>query len=127
MVNCSLENVGTAAFSHDFGLFSALQSGREAEMPAIAKTLHSFASDKPNISPVMFLLEPVMPYLLRLFGGADSKLRTLRTSLASAAEDLLKRAEGGDADNAVNGDHSLMGLLRKFPIFFSVVSYRLLQ
>jgi hypothetical protein len=126
MVNYSLENMGTAAFSHDFGLFSALQSGREAEMPAIAKTLHSLASDKPAVSPAMFLFEPVMPFLLRLFGGADNKLGTLRTGLASVAEDLLKRAEGGDADHAVNGDHSLMGLLRKFPIF-SVVSYHLLQ
>jgi hypothetical protein len=127
MVKCSLENMGTAAFSHDFGLFSALQSGREAEMPAIAKILHSFASDKPVVSPATFLFAPIMPFLLRLFGGADNKLRTLKTSLASVAEDLLKRAEGGDADHAVKGDHSLMGLLRKFPIFFSVVSYHLLQ
>jgi hypothetical protein len=114
--------MGTAAFSHDFGLLSALQSGREAEMPAVAKTLHSFTSDKPNVSPAMFLFAPVIPYLLRFFGGADNRLRTLRTSLAWAAEDLLKKAEGGDADNAVNGDHSLIGLLGKFPVeFFSRV------
>lgn len=107
----SLDSVGIAGFSFDFGALD----GKEA---LVAKAIDNFGKRTQNglvVSPLMFLLAPVLPIILKLPIGRMRMGQDLRKELSAIGNDLLQKVRQENA-MGVSSDNSIIGLLSEFTV-----------
>ncbi|KZT22679.1 cytochrome P450 [Neolentinus lepideus HHB14362 ss-1] len=99
----SLDSIGIAGFSHDFG---ALRGNHLA----IAEIIESFSTVRPSIfAMICFLLEPIFPVLRKIPNARSELTRRLNDSVTEISQEMLARtqkANGGD--NAKHQDNSII-------------------
>ena len=104
----SLDSIGIAGFSHDFGCLSGLQSD-------IATTLDEFGvlSSSP-LDFLIALLTPIIPFLSWIPTDRKKLLDKLRLSMHNVAGGLLTRSRGEKAAGTLNvSEKSIIGQLSK--------------
>ncbi|KAI5117516.1 hypothetical protein M0805_009524 [Coniferiporia weirii] len=108
-MNCvSLDSIGIAGFSHDFG---ALE-GRHSD---VAEMFDSFGSLPPRgVSIVLPLLGPILPFLLKIPTNRRRLVKRLHSTMEEIAETLLERSRKEKAAGTT-GDtgRSMIGSLLK--------------
>lgn len=98
----SLDTIGIAGFSHDFGTL-------HGEKPEVLAIFESFSSLKPSMmSIIAFILLPVFPFLAyipttvrRLTNRLNKAMGTIATALLRSSKEIGDKSE----------DKSAMGLL----------------
>ncbi|EIW76504.1 cytochrome P450 [Coniophora puteana RWD-64-598 SS2] len=107
MNNISLDTVGIAGFSHDFGTLQ----GQQAD---VADVFHSLghAPAKPSLMRMLiFNLAPHIPWLFKIPSKRSSILTKLNESMGQISEMLLSRTREQKAEG--EEDKSVIGLLIK--------------
>ncbi|KAI5117593.1 hypothetical protein M0805_004044 [Coniferiporia weirii] len=108
-MNCvSLDSIGIAGFSHDFG---ALE-GRHSD---IAEMFDAFGSVPPRGLSIIFpILGPVLPFLLKVPTSRQRMVKKLHSTMEEIAETLLERSRKENEAGLV-GDtgRSMIGSLLK--------------
>ncbi|PCH41705.1 cytochrome P450 [Wolfiporia cocos MD-104 SS10] len=107
MNHVSLDSVGIAGFSHDFGILHGKQ-------PLVATTFDSFGHLKPSIlSSLTFILGLAIPALTKIPTTFRRLIRQLNSSMGEIADELLNnmRKESEGEGNEKGGDRSIIGLL----------------
>jgi hypothetical protein len=111
MNRVSLDSIGEGGFSHSF----EATSNPSVESP-IQIAFNTFATTRPTVSSVVvFLLQPIFPFLFRLPTGWNKVWRALKETMKSIGEELLER------NRTVEGaakEKSIMGLLSTCPTLF---------
>ncbi|KZT22698.1 cytochrome P450 [Neolentinus lepideus HHB14362 ss-1] len=104
----SLDSIGIAGFSHDFG---ALRGNHLA----IAEIIESFSTVRPSIFAVIsFILEPIFPVLRKVPNARSELTRRLNDSMTEISQEMIARYQkANDGDNAKHQDNSIIGLLIK--------------
>lgn len=107
-----LDSIGIAGFGHDFQSLDGASS-------SVSDVFESFDRDDTGlISHLIFLLGPVLPYLLKLPTEQNRIFRKMRVAMGEIADELLARTrkekEGGLAGKAE--EKSVIGLLSKAPL-----------
>ncbi|GLB33174.1 putative cytochrome p450 [Lyophyllum shimeji] len=107
MSRVSLDSIGIAGFSYDFGSLS----GRSAQVVAAFETFGS--STRHIITDLAILLAPIFPWLIKLPGPRKTALENLATVISQIATDLLKDAKKDSEYGAASAgsDKSIMGAL----------------
>ncbi len=96
MNHVSLDSIGIASFSHDFGSLK----GKHSEM---AEVFDSFGTVKSSIfADVMFLLAPLIPILQNVPSERMLMRRKLHNSMAGIGDVLLQRTRD---EKEVTGDY----------------------
>lgn len=106
----SLDSVGIAGFSFDFGALD----GKQAH---VATAFNNFGTRAKNrmISPLMLLLAPTLPVLLKLPFGRTRVIQELKKDLTAIGTDLLDRVRREkEMGSALTAEKSIIGLLSKF-------------
>ncbi len=111
MNHVSLDSIGIAGFSYDFGSLK----GKRSEM---AEVLDSFGTLKSStFADVMFLLAPLIPILLKLPNERISFRRKLHRTMTGIGDVLLQRTRN---EKELTGDYkyspgqSIIGALSEF-------------
>jgi hypothetical protein len=105
-IRTSLDTIGIAGFSHDFGTLRGNSS-------AIAEVFDSIGRLKPSILHIIVVaLGAALPVLARARTPRNSLLRKFKLNAEEIARELLERTakEKGATDG--KKDESVMGLLR---------------
>ncbi|KAH7921992.1 cytochrome P450 [Leucogyrophana mollusca] len=109
MNHISLDTIGIAGFSHDFGSLD----GKHAD---VTEVFDSFSSAKPSpIFGVLVSLAPVFPWLVRLPNPRTKLIQKLNASMGDISNQLLARTRK-EKEGGVTGIHeekSIIGLLLK--------------
>ncbi|KAH7921980.1 cytochrome P450 [Leucogyrophana mollusca] len=109
MNHISLDTIGIAGFSHDFGSLD----GKHAD---VAEVFDSFSSAKPSpLFGVILLLAPVFPWLVKLPNPRTRLVQKLNASMGAISNQLLARTRK-EKEEGVIGTHeekSIIGLLIK--------------
>ncbi|ESK95956.1 cytochrome p450 [Moniliophthora roreri MCA 2997] len=102
MNHISLDSIGIAGFSHDFGSLDGKSS-------AVVEAFESLGSTKPSaFGTIIFLLSFVFPFLNNLPTKRQRMLMALKKSMRDIADVLLERTRKSGAE-----DKSIIGLLIK--------------
>ncbi|EEB93191.1 hypothetical protein MPER_08190 [Moniliophthora perniciosa FA553] len=102
MNHVSIDSIGIAGFSHDFGSLDGKSS-------AVVTAFESLGSSKQSaIGAIKFLLSSVFPILNYIPTERSRMFRELRRSLVEIADVLIKRTRQAGVD-----DKSIIGLLFK--------------
>ncbi|KAH7907652.1 cytochrome P450 [Hygrophoropsis aurantiaca] len=107
MSRISLDTIGIAGFSHDFGTLDGKPS-------TIADIIESFARMKfSSFATLCLLLSPVFPWIVKLPIGPTVSSRKLNAAMGSIAETLLSQSKeaGEDGVKPTSEDNSLISLL----------------
>ncbi|PCH41707.1 cytochrome P450 [Wolfiporia cocos MD-104 SS10] len=107
MNHVSLDSVGIAGFSHDFGTLHGKQ-------PLVATTFDSFGHLKPSIlSSLTIILGLAIPALTKIPTAFGRLIKQLNNSMGEIADELLNdmRKESEGEGNEKGGDRSIIGLL----------------
>ncbi len=117
MNHVSLDSIGIAGFSHDFGALT----GEHSEIMDI---LDAFgAVDVSSFSDLLFLLTPMFPMLSRVPSERGRMRKRLHEIMGEIAEELFKRTA---QEKEMTGDfkyspgQSIIGALSEFRIFVFV-------
>ncbi|KAK7014458.1 hypothetical protein VNI00_019352 [Paramarasmius palmivorus] len=106
MNHISLDSIGIAGFSHDFGSLDGKPS-------AIVDAFESIGSSKPSpVGTVIFLLSFVFPFLNSLPTERSRMLMSLKRSMREIADVLLERSRQAREEGGAE-DKSIIGLLIK--------------
>ncbi|KAI0730033.1 cytochrome P450 [Fomitopsis betulina] len=108
MNNVSLDTIGIAGFSHDFGTLVGRQS-------AVASTFAAFADTKPSLlgGGMQFVIGLVFPWVLSLPTDFRRLVDRLHGSVARIARDLVENANRESAGLVTTEDKSLISVLLK--------------
>ena len=110
--HASLDSVGIAGFSHDFGTLD----GKEC---IVADAFNSLVEEHPSVNPWAMALGNTFPFLLNLAGSRFKKFTAMRYVLADVASDLIERVRREEHEiEHVAGDKSIIGLLSEPPSRF---------
>ncbi|KAG6852669.1 hypothetical protein C0991_010037 [Blastosporella zonata] len=111
MNHVSLDSIGIAGFSHDFGSL-------DGKVPAVARIFESLQTGTSALSLLVFLLGSAIPILLKLPTSDNARWSKLHDEMRQIANDLLERTRQekerdsmGSGDDA--GEKSIIGLLIK--------------
>ncbi|KAF8075757.1 cytochrome P450 [Lyophyllum atratum] len=108
MNHISLDSIGIAGFGHDFGSL-------DGKHPAVVEIFESMKPGTSALSHFIFLLGPVIPFLLRLPIGDNKIWAKLRATMGEIADELLDRTrkekQGSVAEK--REEKSVIGLLIK--------------
>ncbi|GLB33170.1 putative cytochrome p450 [Lyophyllum shimeji] len=108
MNHISLDSIGIAGFGHDFGTL-------DGKHPPVVEVFESMKPGTSTASHFVFLLGPVLPFLLRLPIGDNILWRKLHATMREIADELLERTrkekEGLLGENGA--ERSVIGLLIK--------------
>jgi len=104
----SLDSIGIAGFSHDFGCLSGAQSD-------IATTLDEFGVLSPSaLSFLIVLLTPIFPFLSWVPTDRKKLLDKLQQAMHNVADALLNRTRGEKVTGVLNvSERSIIGQLSK--------------
>lgn len=105
----SLDTIGIAGFSHDFGAL-------EGKLSAVVDAFESFGSAPPRgLTAIIPILGQVLPFLLKIPNRRRTLLLQLHESIAEIAGSLLERSRK-EKEAGILGDssRSIIGALRKF-------------
>ncbi|KAF8075772.1 cytochrome P450 [Lyophyllum atratum] len=101
MNRVSLDSIGIAGFSYDFGSLS----GRPSQVVSAFEAFGS--STRSVITDIAMLLAPVFPWLLEIPGARKTALQNLAAHIGEIADDLVRNAkregEGGGSDKSIMG------------------------
>ena len=117
MNSISLDTIGMAGFSHDFGALDGKQS-------AVAEAFDSFGSVQPGrLATILIILSPVLTFLTKIPTPRRKLIQNLHNSMAEIAERLLQRSRK-EKEAGVLGDssRSIIGALSELLYFVSLVS-----
>uniref|UniRef100_P9WEI9 Cytochrome P450 monooxygenase claP n=1 Tax=Ampulloclitocybe clavipes TaxID=56467 RepID=CLAP_AMPCV len=108
MNHISLDSIGIAGFSHDFGSLD----GKHSDVAAV---FDSFGTSKPSyFSMVIFLLAQVFPILLKLPTNRNLLTNKLRKTMSEIADVLLDRTrKEKEGKMGIVEEKSIIGLLIK--------------
>ncbi|KAH7923529.1 cytochrome P450 [Leucogyrophana mollusca] len=109
MNHISLDTIGIAGFSHDFGSLD----GKHAD---VTEVFDSFSSAKPSpLFAVFLLLAPVLPWLVKLPNPRTQLVRKLNASMGAISNQLLARTrkEKEEGVTEIHEEKSIIGLLIK--------------
>lgn len=84
MNHVSLDSIGIAGFGHDFGSL-------DGKHPAVVEVFESMKPGTSALSHFVFLLGPVIPFLLRLPIGDNRIWAKLHATMGEIADELLER------------------------------------
>lgn len=102
-VLCSLDSIGIAGFSHDFGSL-------DGKPCTVADAFENLSTGKSSVlESIMFLLSVIFPFLRNLPTERRKKLLELSRSLREIADILLERNKKAGVD--VDDEKSIIGLL----------------
>lgn len=102
----SLDSIGIAGFSHDFGSL-------DGKPCTVADAFENLSTGKSSVlESIMFLLSVLIPILRNLPSKRQTKLLELSRSLQEIANILLERNKNANAD--INDEKSIIGLLSKW-------------
>ncbi|EGN92322.1 hypothetical protein SERLA73DRAFT_191276 [Serpula lacrymans var. lacrymans S7.3] len=109
MNHISIDTIGIAGFSHDFGSL-------EGKRSAVVDAFEELNSAKPSIlSTFFFLLAPMFPWLIKLPNSRGMIVRKLNRAMGEISKVLLERSrqeiQGGASES--DQDKSIIGLLIK--------------
>ncbi|KAH7913961.1 cytochrome P450 [Hygrophoropsis aurantiaca] len=109
MNHISLDTIGIAGFSHDFGSL-------DGKVTSVTEVFDSFGTAKPSpLNSLFFLLAPVFPWLIKLPTSRAKLVKKLNTTMGEISEELLSRTrkeKEADASDA-KAENSIIGLLIK--------------
>ncbi|KAI5117518.1 hypothetical protein M0805_009526 [Coniferiporia weirii] len=108
-MNCvSLDSIGIAGFSHNFGTLE----GRHSD---VAEMFDSFGTNPPGaISTILGLLGPVLPFLVKIPTQRQRMILKLHNSMEEIAETLLERSrKEKEAGQVGDTGRSIIGALLK--------------
>ncbi|EPS95222.1 hypothetical protein FOMPIDRAFT_87477 [Fomitopsis schrenkii] len=107
MNHVSLDTVGIAGFSHDFGTLQGKHS-------AVASTFDAFGSLKPGLlGGVQFIIGLVFPWVLKLPTGFRKLVNRLNVHMGEIAQELLENTRKESEGESKTEDKSIIGLLIK--------------
>lgn len=113
MNNISLDTIGIAGFSYDFGSLD----GKDSPVLQVFESFSAEGNSSPMFTGLTLLLSPVVPLLLKLPTKQKSLIKKLRETLAVVADELLEKTrqekELGISGEDSAGDKSVIGLLSK--------------
>lgn len=95
--------MGIAGFSHDF-------RSLDSTSPLVERAFDDLLEQGGRsglVSPLTFLLSPLIPFILKFVMHSDSPGVRLRRNLEEVADDLLERTRAGSSE----ADKSIIGLL----------------
>ena len=117
MNSISLDTIGIAGFSHDFGTLDGKKS-------AVAEAFDSFGSVQPGrLATILMILGPVLTFLTKIPTPRRKLVLNLHKSMAEISERLLQRSRK-EKEAGVLGDssRSIIGALSELLYFVSLVS-----
>jgi hypothetical protein len=102
----SLDSIGVAGFSHDFGTL-------EGKACIVEDALNSLVEERPSVHPWAIALSDAFPFLLNLAAGSRfKKFAAMKDAMADVASDLIERVRREEHEiEHVAGDKSIIGLL----------------
>ncbi|KAH7927044.1 cytochrome P450 [Leucogyrophana mollusca] len=109
MNHISLDTIGIAGFSHDFGSLD----GKHA---SVTEVFDSFSTAKPSpLTSLVFIIGPVFPWLIKLPTLRKRMIARLNKSMGEISEVLLSRTRQEKEANAneTKEEKSIIGLLIK--------------
>ena len=111
----SLDSIGIAGFSHDFGCLNGAQSD-------IAVALDDFGVLNPSaLGFLIILLTPIFPFLSWIPTERKKLIDKLQLSMHAVANALLKRSRGEKAVGTLNvSERSIIGQLSDSLYTFSI-------
>ncbi|KAF8838205.1 cytochrome P450 [Paxillus ammoniavirescens] len=108
MNHISLDSIGIAGFSHDFGSL-------DGKKTSVTEVFDAFGHSSSAINVVLLLLSQVFPFITRIPTSRSKLISRLNKTIGEISMVLLDRTrqekELGIADE--KGDHSIIGLLIK--------------
>ncbi|KIJ12890.1 hypothetical protein PAXINDRAFT_14252 [Paxillus involutus ATCC 200175] len=108
MNHISLDSIGIAGFSHDFGSL-------DGKKTSVTEVFDAFGHSSSAINVVLLLLSQAFPFITRIPTSRSKLIRRLNATIGEISAVLLDRTrkekELGIADE--KGDHSIIGLLIK--------------
>lgn len=121
MNNVSLDSVGIAGFSHDFG---ALQGKRSA----VADLFDNLGTLKPSpLTPFILMIAPVLPFLMKLPTKRGKLIKGLNVSMGAISDELLERTRREGVAEDKYEEKSIIGLLsKKWCLTFLMVNLTIL-
>lgn len=99
----SIDSIGIAGFSHEFRTL-------DGTYPPVEQAFDQ-GGGAPLVNPLMFVLAPFIPFLVKIMLREDSPGMRLRRSLEKVADDLLEKSRVGGSEKDI--DNSIIGLLRE--------------
>lgn len=103
----SLDSIGIAGFSHDFGTLYGNHL-------TIAEIIDAFSIVRPSFfAMICFLLEPIFPALRRVPTARGKLVQSLNESMADISHEMMERARKASDGNAKPEDNSVIGLLMR--------------
>ncbi|KDQ56786.1 hypothetical protein JAAARDRAFT_179466 [Jaapia argillacea MUCL 33604] len=109
MNHVSLDSIGIAGFSHDFGSLHGKYS-------TVANVFDSFSTIQPTLIDIIpFILGPIFPFLINIPTERNRMLRKLNASMEEISEELLSKTRENweGEDRQLKEEKSLMGVLIK--------------
>ncbi|KAA1478646.1 cytochrome P450 [Dentipellis sp. KUC8613] len=109
MNHISLDSIGLAGFSHDFGCL-------RGEPALVGKIFDSFSElDGSTPSTLLFLIRPLLPrFVMNMIPNKrEGTIRLLNDTMGKIAEELLAKFKKEHDEGAEAGDRSVLGLLLK--------------
>ncbi|TFY61456.1 hypothetical protein EVG20_g7054 [Dentipellis fragilis] len=110
MNRISLDSIGLAGFSHDFGTL-------RSEPALVGKIFDSFSQlDGSTPSKLLFFLRPFLPrFVMNMIPNKrEGTIRLLNDTMGKIAEELLVKFRKEHEEGAEEGDRSVLGLLCRF-------------
>ncbi|KIK89943.1 hypothetical protein PAXRUDRAFT_685575 [Paxillus rubicundulus Ve08.2h10] len=108
MNHISLDSIGIAGFSHDFGSL-------DGEKTSVTEVFDAFGHSSSAVNVVLLLFSQVFPFITRIPTSRSKLIKRLNDTIGEISTVLLDRTrkekELGIADD--KGDHSIIGLLIK--------------
>lgn len=102
----SLDSVGIAGFSHDFG---ALDGKKPLALTAL-ESLGTGTGGGALLSPLMAIIGPILPFLLRIPTKRSKVMTGMRDSLEKVGNELWEKTRKEKIAGEKN-DKSIIGLL----------------